>query len=98
MFATNLDLLYFVLAVSVGLLTIFLVWLLVYVISAVRSASKILKEIRRKYTMLEKAVMVIKERLEKSSSHLGLIAEAVKHIVMHFIEGKIEVKTKGKKK
>jgi len=94
MFETTLDILYFVLACSVGLLSVFLIILAVYLIGALSKANRILKEVEK----IGEMFLDIKKRLGHSASHLGLIAEAVKHIVLHFIEGKIEVKRKKKKR
>ena len=94
MLYTSKDILNIVLSISIGLLSVFLVILLYYVIAGVRRFNKIVKEIEG----ATKIFWTIKEKLEHSTSHLGFIAEAVKRIVMHFIEGKIEVKRKKRKK
>ena len=93
MFETNLDILYCVLACSVGLLTVFSIILLVYLIGALRKLNMILQEIAG----VGKLFLFIKKRLDHSVGHLSLIAEAVGKIVWHFVEGKIEVKRKKKK-
>ena len=45
---------------------------------------------------ISKVIAGIKDKMEHGMGHLGLIADMVGKIVMHFIEGKIEVKRKKK--
>jgi len=59
-----------------------------------KRANKILGELNK----VVKFIDFIKDKVEHSTSHLGLLAEAVKRIVMHFIENKIEIKTGSKSK
>ena len=87
------DILNITLSISIGILTVFLIIFLYYVIASIRRVNKILKEVMS----FTKVFWAIKEKLEHSTSHLGFIAEAVKRIVMHFIEGKLEIKTKKKR-
>lgn len=90
MFNTTLDILYFVLACSAGVMTIVLVVFFIYLISAMAKANKILKELAG----IGKIILFLKKKVEHSAGHLGLISEAISRIVWHFIEGKIEVKKK----
>ncbi|MBU1179383.1 hypothetical protein KJ885_00375 [Patescibacteria group bacterium] len=92
MFSTNLDILYCVLACSAGVLTIVLVIFFIYLIGALSKINKIMKEVMG----IGKIISAIRDKMEHGMGHLGLIAEMVGKIVMHFIEGKIEVKRKKK--
>jgi len=94
MLYTSADILNITLSISIGLLSVFLVIFLVYLIIAMKRANKILGELSK----VVKVIDFIKDKIEHSTSHLGLLAEAVKRIVMHFIEGKIEIKTGSKSK
>jgi len=72
-------------------------WLLFYLISILRNASKLIKEVKEKYLSVEKAICSIKEKVENGASHLGLIAEAVKRIVIYFLDSKMNTAKKKKK-
>ncbi|MFA5133785.1 MAG: hypothetical protein WC459_03215 [Patescibacteria group bacterium] len=96
MFESSKDILYLILAFCILWLTIFLSWLLFYFISILRNVSKLVKDARSKYLSVEKAIASIKEKIESGASHLGLIAEAVKRIVIYFLESKISHKKRKK--
>ncbi|MCG2694451.1 hypothetical protein L6259_04255 [Candidatus Parcubacteria bacterium] len=92
MFNTTLDILYCALACSVGLLTVVLIIFFIYLIGALSKINKIMKEAMG----ISKIIAGIKDKMEHGMGHLGLIADMIGKIVMHFIEGKIEVKRKKK--
>ena len=92
MFNSTLDILYFVLAISAGLFTIVLVIFFIFLIGALSKINKIMKEVMG----IGKLISAIRDKMEHGMGHLGIIAEMVGKVVMHFIEGKIEVKRKKK--
>lgn len=94
MFNISSDILNIILAVSIVALTTVLVVFFIYLINILRQVNKVLKELAG----MGKIFLFLKKKVDHGASHLGLIAEAVKHIVMHFIGEKIEIKKKGKKK
>ncbi|MFH1193582.1 MAG: hypothetical protein V1661_01150 [bacterium] len=94
MFETSKDILYIVLAFCILWLTIFLLWLLFYVISIAKNLRWFIKGAKDNVANIIKSIDLMKEKIENSVSHLGTIADMAKNIVLHFI-GNIPV---GKKK
>jgi len=60
----------------------------------------ITRGIKAKLEKADKVLDAVKERVEKSSSHLAIVAEGIKQLVMYLVDkkmGKEEKKPKGKK-
>ena len=72
------DILYLVLAFCALLFTVFVCWMLAYVIKMLRDASNLVGEVRDKLAAIEGAVKGVKEKLEHSASYLGMVAAGVK--------------------
>jgi len=81
MIETSKDLLYVVLAFSVLWLTIFISWMLYYVIMMLRQANKVITSFREKMEKISQTVEKIKEKFENTSTYLGLIGKAVEKMV-----------------
>lgn len=81
MIETSKDLLYVVLAFSVLWLTIFLSWMLYYVIMMLRQVNKVVTGFREKMEKISQTVDKIKEKFENTSAYLGLIGKAVEKMV-----------------
>lgn len=81
MIETSKDLLYVVLAFSVLWLTIFLSWMLYYVIMMLRQVNQVITGFKAKMEKLSQAVEKIKEKFENTSAYLGLIGKAVEKMV-----------------
>lgn len=81
MIETSKDLLYVVLAFSVLWLTIFLSWMLYYVIMMLRQTNQAIKHFREKMEKVSQAMEKIKEKFENTSAYLGLIGKAVEKMV-----------------
>jgi cell division protein FtsB len=81
MIETSKDLLYVVLAFSVLWLTIFLSWMLYYVIIMLRQVNQVITGFKAKMEKLSQAVEKIKEKFENTSAYLGLIGKAVEKMV-----------------
>ncbi|NQU84002.1 MAG: hypothetical protein HQ536_04810 [Parcubacteria group bacterium] len=76
MFETSRDLLYIVIAVCVGLFTIFSCWIMFYTILIVRNVFKVVHDIKEKFEKFEQA-------LDRSATHLGLMVEVGKEFVKY---------------
>lgn len=100
MLETSKDLLYIVLSFAVLWLTLFISWLLYYVIMIMRDAYKIMKSVKAKLDLAEQVLKTIKERVEHSAGHLTLLVESIGKIVEHAVEKKTKKSNtaKGKKK
>jgi len=91
------DILFIVIAFCVLLLTIFIVWLLYYVIAVIRDARKVIKGMEEIVSKVESAVDFIKKKLDSSAGHIMILGEAVKQIMKFAMEKRAKVKA-GKKK
>lgn len=96
MFETSKDILYIVLAFSVLWLTIFLSWLLFYTISILRNLRWFIKGAKDNAAGVFKNIDAIKEKIERSVSHLGFIADAAKNFLAYLLENRI-IKRKRRK-
>ncbi|MFH0928006.1 MAG: hypothetical protein V1821_00875 [bacterium] len=90
MFASSQDILYIVLAFCILWVTVFLCWLLYHVVTILRTAENFMREIEDKAHKIDVALRGLKDRMEYSASHLGVIGDALKHLVAHFMERKKE--------
>lgn len=93
MFETSLDVLYTALAVSVLLLTVFIVWLLIESALVLHRANRLLRDVREKLARIDSALVGIKDKIEHSAGYLSLLAEGLKQIVPMIIR-----RSKDKKK
>ncbi|MFZ6036211.1 MAG: hypothetical protein ACOYUK_03660 [Patescibacteria group bacterium] len=88
MFETSKDLLYWVLAVSISLLTVFLIWGMYYIIMLlkraylmVREVSELIESVKEKLDRLEQLFDAIEEKLKHSASYIPLIVKGVTEIL-----------------
>ncbi|MEA3272364.1 MAG: hypothetical protein U9P90_01700 [Patescibacteria group bacterium] len=88
MFETSKDLLYIVIAVCVGLFTIFSCWIMFYAIMILRNVFKVVHDIKEKIEKFEKA-------LDRSATHLGLMVEVAKEVVKYLAGKKMNKKSGG---
>lgn len=79
------DILYLVLAFSVLVLTIFLVWLLGEAAFMLRHVNRTVREVREKLRKMEALVSGIRDKLEHSASYLSLLATVAKQLVNTFL-------------
>src|SRR3989344_5017668 len=98
MLETSKDLLYIVIAFAVLWLTVFFCWALYYVISMLRNMSKITVSVREKLELVDKILKLVKDKLEKGSNHMAVLADSAIKLVGFFVEKQKSSKTKGKKK
>lgn len=78
MLDTSKDVLFIVLAFCVLWLTVFISWLLFYLIKVFRSASKTIDKTQETIKMIDSFVNSLKDKINKSTSHLLLLGELAK--------------------
>jgi len=100
MLETSKDLLYVVISFCILWITVFMCWMIYYVAMLLKQAYDVTKSFKSKLEKVEGLIDVAKDRLEKSSTHMALLAEGVGQVVKYVINKKEtkETKTKGKKK
>ena len=97
MLETSKDVLYIVLSFCVLWLTIFLSWLLYYIIKVFRNANKAINKTWETVEKIDDFVDVFKEKLNRSTSNLLFLAELAKQ-GMEFMRRKKESQDSQKKK
>ncbi|HDQ22754.1 MAG TPA: hypothetical protein ENN28_02140 [Candidatus Uhrbacteria bacterium] len=98
MIENSKDILYIVLAFAVLWLAIFMAWAIYYMAMILREIKKAMTDVRKKIELLEKVLMVFKEKLESTSSHVRLLIETAINVAEFIKDRKEEKKGKGKKK
>ncbi len=81
MLETSKDLLFVVLSFCILWLTVFLCWVIYYVAMLLKQAYTVTKSVQQKLDAFEALMNTIKERVEKSSSHLALVADGISQVV-----------------
>lgn len=97
MFESSKDILYIVLAFCILWLTIFLSWLLFYIVSLVKNLRWFIKGAKDNVANVIKSIDGIKEKIENSFSHLGFLADAAKRLLAYFVESNLSGKKRRKK-
>jgi len=82
MIETSKDLLYVVLAFCVLWLTVFLSWLLYYVISIMRDAESLVRQIKGAVEKVDHLAHAVREKFEHSAASFTLVATAVKELIV----------------
>ncbi|OGY50176.1 MAG: hypothetical protein A2951_02650 [Candidatus Buchananbacteria bacterium RIFCSPLOWO2_01_FULL_56_15] len=96
MLETSKDLLYVVIAFCVLWLTVFICWAMYYMISMLRTMHHITSGVREKLDLVDKILKLVKDKLEKGSNHMAVIADSVIKLVGLAME-KQQKKAAGKK-
>jgi hypothetical protein len=94
---TSKDLLFVVLAFSVLWVTIFLSWLLYYLIAIVRDAELLIRQVKNAVMKIDELAHAAHEKMERSAASFTLIAQAVKELVVWGIKEKAGKKTASKR-
>lgn len=89
MLETSKDFLFIILAFCALWLTIFLSWLMYYIIKIFRNTSRVIDRANETVNKVDDFIDSIKARLEKSTSHLVLLGELVRK-GMDFMEKRKE--------
>lgn len=88
MFLTTLDILYFILAIGIGLISIFVCWFLFYLVMMVRDARKMTKEIREEIGKFVDFGHRFCDKFEHVSSYFVVLVDIAKELVRHFTQKK----------
>ncbi len=81
MIETSKDLLFVTLAFCVIWLTVFLCWLLYYLMAAVRDAEIIMRRVREAVETIDHLAHVVHDKVERSAASFTLAAQAAKEII-----------------
>jgi len=98
MLESSKDLLLIVIAFCILWLTIFFSWMIYYVAMMLRNANKMMSGIREKMEIVDSILKLVKEKLEKTSSHMGMLADSAIKVAGYFVEQKKKGTTSKKKK
>jgi predicted PurR-regulated permease PerM len=99
MLENSKDLLYIVLSFSVLWVTVFLCWLIYYLVSILRNANEMVEELRERFRGIEDAIRSIRDKMEHATSTLSFVSEGVMRLIQYFISrGKGITETVEKKK
>jgi hypothetical protein len=79
---TSKDLLYIVLAFCILWLTVFVSWLLYYVIALARDAESLVRQIRGAVEKVDSLANALHSKMERSATSLALMAQAVKEVIV----------------
>lgn len=103
MLENSKDLLYIVLSFSVLWVTVFLCWLIYYLVSILRNANEMVEELRERFRGIEDSIRSIRDRMEHATSTLSFVSDGVMRLIQYFIsrrravsEDKENVKKKKK--
>jgi uncharacterized protein YoxC len=81
MFQTSGDILNLVIAISVLLFTVFLVWTIYYVLASLKKVYKIVNELDNGVKKVLETIDTVKDKVNKSTSYLYVAGEVAKNIV-----------------
>lgn len=87
------DLLNIVLAFAIVWLTVFLCWLLYYVVMVFKNTKEMIEEVRGRFRAIEEGIRAIRERFEHASASLTFISEGVVKLIQYFVERRREKTT-----
>jgi hypothetical protein len=81
MFSTSIDVLNLVLAVSIAVLTIFLVSAIYYIIVSVKKLHRLINKIEAGVSKTEETISLIREKIKGGSAYLMILAEVAKQAI-----------------
>lgn len=88
MFETSKDILYIVLSFCILWVTLFLCWLLYYVMRLARNASEIVEEFRVRLQALTDAINYVRGKVEGISNMMTLATQGATGLVKKFVSSK----------
>lgn len=94
---TSKDLLYIVLAFCALWLTIFLSWLLYYVIAMMRDVEGLVKAGRNAAEKVDSLAHAVHDKMERSAASFTLVAQALKELVVWGMHERLKERKKKKK-
>ncbi len=89
-FDSSKDILFIVIAVCIGWVTIFLCWMLYYVTKILKNTSQIIEEFRTRLQGLLDAVNYVRDKVENMSNILTMITSGVGGMVQRVVTKKAE--------
>ncbi|MFH0853582.1 MAG: hypothetical protein V1853_04225 [bacterium] len=95
-FNTSQDLLFFILAVAVAVISVFLVWGLYYMVMILKKAYHAVQEVEEKLASLDALFTTVKEHLMTSSESLKIMATVVAKLIKVFQQKKEKKQTDKK--
>jgi len=96
MLETSKDLLFIVLAICIFGLTVFICWAIYYLVMILKQANQIIADFREKIKKIDETLALIKEKIEHSTSYLGLLVEGIRQMLV-FLREKKEKRAKKEK-
>ncbi len=81
---TSQDVLSYTLAAAIAVLTVFLVWVLFYVVSILRASHRAIRDVTAGIEKVHGILDSIQRTLSASTSHLSLIVTTVQQLVAMF--------------
>ena len=88
------DLLFVVLAFAVLWITIFVSWLLYYIISITRDAEALVRQVRSAVERVEEVAQSAHDKMERSAASFTLVAQALKELIAWGIQERTSKITK----
>jgi predicted PurR-regulated permease PerM len=83
MFDTSKDILFLVIALAVAVLTFFLCWFLYYMVSIIRQANSVVKEVESKIQSVGELIDAVKDKLTNSSAYLSLLVKSMTSFISY---------------
>jgi predicted PurR-regulated permease PerM len=81
MISTAQDILYITVAASIGLFTVFLVWIMYYLAQISRQSNEMITDFRNKLEELDESITVIKEKVQDSVDALAGVSGKISMIL-----------------
>jgi len=97
MIESSKDLLFITLAFCAIWLTVFLCWLLYYVMAIVRDAETLMREIKNMVEKVDRVAKFVQDKVEHSAMSLTIIATALKELIMWAVAQRQEMMAKKKR-
>jgi len=84
MIETSRDVLNIVIASCVGLFTLFICWMLWYIIRAMRQVNYLVDGVKEKIDLIDKILKSIKEKVDSTASYLPILAKGISQLIEYF--------------
>lgn len=97
MISSAQDILYITVAASIGLFTLFLVWIMYYIAQISRQSNEMITDFRSKMEELDATVHLIKDKVEDSVDSLSAVSNQITTILdlVRSFTGKAKKSRKG---
>ena len=86
MLETSTDLLKIVIAFCVLWFTVFICWAMYYLVMMLKDFSRMTRSVREKLEVVDKILKLVKDKLEKGSDHMAILADSAIKLVGFFME------------